>query len=99
MQFGENFAIAIRESGKMKVDVAKHFDVSRQTIRAWEIGEALPDHRHQKKVAQFMGMDLRDLLRMIKADDEERKTKRKLFEEEKKRNRGAVVKTHVMEMP
>ncbi len=61
-EFGENLKKVREEKGITQQTLADHLYVTRQAISRWEGGSRFPDLMTAKKMAQYLGVSLDDLL-------------------------------------
>lgn len=47
------------------IDLAERFGISKESIYAWERGENFPAAKHQAAVAEYLGLEIGELMRMI----------------------------------
>ena len=89
-----------REKGLTQEQLAEQFRVSRRTVSRWETGSNLPDLTILMEMADFYGLDLRELLegerKAERMDRELEQTVRKAADYSEERKRRLTRRMHLL---
>ena len=69
MKFNEKLIELRKKKGLSQEELGYEFDVTRQTISKWELGETSPDLKQSKKLSEIFNISLDELVNDLKKEN------------------------------